>query len=245
MKAQRLWLLGLVVSMALAVFCPGRVERAAIQLGQIYPQWHSALPDVYPVTTETEWDDADSHKWIAEPWGDDIELDHVGFAGRSVLSATVAPTGQDWALIRTDAFPTENWEDKTGLRADIYQAGGATGIDLKLEVRGPQFHPDLVESMYCHDLQRNAWNTCTWDFTAAENYGEVAHLSIVFEHLGGTGVTFYVDNLRLVSTPGEEAWDDMDDGSREWFYSGNWYNWNPPSRIFLYLPHRVSQALEV
>jgi hypothetical protein len=227
MKTQRLWLLGLVVSMALAVWMPGWAERAAIQLGQIYPQWHSDLPNVYPVTVETAWDDADSHKWIAEPWGDDIEVDHVAFAGRSILSAAVSPTGHDWALIRTDAFPTENWEGKTGLRADIYQAGGATGIDLKLEVRGPLFHPDLIESVYCYNLQRNAWNTCTWSFTAAENYGEVAHLSIVFDHLGGTGVTFYVDNLRLVGTPGEEAWDDMDDGSREWFYSGNWYNWNP------------------
>jgi hypothetical protein len=193
-----------------------------------FPRGHPDYSATHATVTKTEWDDTDSHKWIAEPWGDDIEADYVEFDGRKTVRAKVTPTGANYALIHTDAFPIEDWEGKTGLRADIYQAGGATGVDLKLEVRGPWFDPpDLVESIYCYNLQRNAWNTCTWNFTATEGYSEVAHLSIVFDHLGGTEVTFYVDNLRLVSTAGEEEWDDMDDGSREWFYFSNWYNWNP------------------
>jgi hypothetical protein len=206
----------------------GRAKPAMVQSQTDSSREYPGYSTTQSTATMTEWDDTDSHKWIAEPWGDDIEVDYVEFEGRSVLRVRITPTGHNWALIRTDAFPVENWEDKTGLRADIYQVGGATGIDLKLEVRGPRFDPpDLIESIYCYNLQRNAWSTCTWNLTAAEDYGEVAHLSIVFDHLGGTEVTFYVDNLRLVSTAGEEEWDDMDDGSREWFYFGNWYNWNP------------------
>jgi len=162
-----------------------------------------------------DWDDLDSHKWIAEPtWGDGIEVDWVEFDGRDSLRARVTSSVIDWALMRTDGFPAEDWRDKLGLRADIYQAGGAGGVDVKLEVRGRTFDP-WFEWIRDENLQRNRWNTVTWRFsTDLPDYGDVAHLSIVFERFGSTTPTFYIDNLRLVTPSGEEEWDDMDDGSR-------------------------------
>ena len=188
--------------------------------------------DPYAARTNTEWDDCDSRKWIGEPWGDSIEVDWVEFDGRKTLRARITPAGKSWAIMRTDAFPAENWETKTGLRADIYQAGGISGVDVKLEVRGPLFDPpDFIEEITA-TLQPNTWNTCTWNFNTVDNdYSAVSHLSMVFDHLSGSAPTFYVDNLRLVSAAGEEEWDDMDDGSRWWFYFGNWYDWTP-DRLF-------------
>ena len=181
-----------------------------------------------PYSMVHEWDDADSHKWMGEPWGDDVTVAWTEFDSRRLLQADVTTSGNNWALIRTDAFPPEDWEGKTGLRADVYQSGGITGVDIKLEVRGPLFDPpDLIQSSYCNDISRNGWTTCTWNFSESADFSEVSHLSFVFDHLGNTNVTFYLDNLRLVSASGEEEWDDMDDGSRQWFYFGNWYDWNP------------------
>ena len=179
---------------------------------------------------EVAWDDADSHKWVGESWGDEIAVDWVEFAGRETLRAQITPTGYNWAAMRTDSFPPENWTERSGLRLDIFQQGGASGIDLKLEVRGPAFDApdDLIQAIYCWNLQPDTWNTCTWYFnTALPGYSQVSHLSIVFDYLAGTGPTFYVDDVRLLSASGEETWDEMDDGSRQWFYFGNWYNWNP------------------
>jgi hypothetical protein len=158
------------------------------------------------VVTRAEFDDADSHKWIGEPWGDPVEVNWVEFDSRKVLSATVTSAVKNWALMRTDAFPPEDWEDKIGLRADIYQDGGASGIDIKLEVRDSSHFDDLIEAIYCWNLQPDTWNTCTWNFnTTAYDYSTVSYLSMVFDHLGNTApVTFYVDNLRLVSPAGEE-----------------------------------------
>jgi uncharacterized repeat protein (TIGR01451 family) len=183
---------------------------------------------IHTAGVETEFDDADSRKWIGENWDstDRIALDWVEFDDRKTLRAVITSRGKNWAFMRTDAFPNENWETRTGLRADIYLKGEDIGMDVKLEVRGPQFDsPDLIQSIYCNDLKPDAWNTCTWDFSADRDYTKVAYLSIVFDHMKGTSPTFYVDNLRLVGGAGEEEWDDMDDGSRWWFYFGNWYNW--------------------
>jgi uncharacterized repeat protein (TIGR01451 family) len=202
----------------------GRQSRINDSKLREYPDRANA----YTAVTAIEWDDADSHKWTGEPWGDDIEVDWGEFDGRETLRARITSTGTNWALMRTDAFPAENWETKTGLRANIYLSGVVSGIDVKLEVRGPGFDPpDFIEAIYCNNLTTNTWNTCTWNFdTASNDYSAVSHLSVVFDHLNYTGPTFYVDDLRLVSATGEEEWDDMDDGSRWWFYSGNWYDWN-------------------
>ncbi|NQT12422.1 MAG: hypothetical protein HQ582_06730 [Planctomycetes bacterium] len=174
------------------------------------------------------WDDVDSHKWIAEPtWGGPIAVDWVEFDGRDCLRAGVAPSAADYSLMRTDAFLPEDWQGKASLRADVYQEGGAGGVDARLEVRGPTFDP-WFQSIVHNDLQPNQWNTVTWDFdTTIPGYAAVSHLSIVFERFSGASPTFYVDNLRLVTADGEEEWDDMDDGSRQWFYFGNWINWGP------------------
>jgi hypothetical protein len=228
MSWRQLLILGLIVSTVLTNVVPATAKHTAVRFHTALPVRHSPTQDDSAAMLFGAWDDADSHKWIPEDWGDTIETDYTEFENRKVLRAKISATDKNWAVIRTDAFPSENWEGRTGLRANIYQAGGARGTDVKLEVRGPEFdEPHLIDSIYCHDLQRNAWNTCTWKFAAQDDYADVAHLSIVFDHLGGKDVTFYVDDIRLVSTSHEEEWDDMDDGSAEWFYFGNWYNWNP------------------
>jgi hypothetical protein len=186
--------------------------------------------DALSAALEVSWDDADSHKWIGEPWGGGIAVDWLTFDGRETLRAQVTPSVYNWAIMRTDSFPPEDWTAQLALRADIFQEGGASGIDVKLEVRGPAFDPpgDLVETIYCWNLQPDAWNVCTWHLnTALPGYSKVSHLSIVFDQLAGSGPTFYVDDVRLVNASGEKTWDDMDDGSRRWFYFGNWYDWNP------------------
>ena len=177
----------------------------------------------------TEWDDADSRKWIGEPdWGDGIAVDRVRFDGRQVLRAWITSIGKNWALMRTDSFPPEDWRDMIGFRADIYQAGGASEIDVKLEIRDPYSPSRLIQQIYCRNLRRNAWNTCTWIFDTDEpRYNMVSQLYMVFDHLNNTKPTFYVDNLRLLTASGEEEWDDMDDDSRWWYYGGSWRNWGP------------------
>lgn len=228
LKARRLLTLALTIAVIwLASPSAEAVLNASPRL--VDPQQSSAggiTGD--PVNSRYAWDDADSHRWMGEPWGDPIVVDWVPFDGRDTLQAQVTPTTHNWAVMRTNAFPAEDWRTQLALRAAIYPAGGAPGLDAKLEVRGPGYDtPDLIEQLTCQDLTVDTWNTCTWTFSATAAYSQVAHLSLVFEQLAGTEVTFYLDELRLVDAAGETTWDDMDDGSRAWQYSGNWYDWNP------------------
>lgn len=177
----------------------------------------------------TLWDDLDSHKWIGENWGDSITVEYVKFEKRQVLKAKVTSRRKGWALIRTDAFPVEDWSPPIkGFKADIYREGGHNGIDVKLEVRGTAFDPAIPH--YYNDLEEG-WNTCTWMFQQG-NYRRVAYVSIVFDHLDGTSPTFYVDNLRFITDQGDVEWDDMDDPSHRWIYGGDWVDWSGAGRKF-------------
>ncbi len=180
------------------------------------------------LNASAEWDNADSHKWIGEAFGGDTNVvDWVTFDNRNTLRSRVTSSVSNYTVIRTDGFTGEDWRGKVELRADIHQVGGANGVDVKLEVRGPGFNP-AIEAIQCNDLDHNAWKTCTWAFdTSLPGYGNVSHLSLVFDNLNNTAPTFYVDDMRLVTAGGTEPWDDMDDGSRQWFYGGNWFNWLP------------------
>lgn len=187
----------------------------------------------WPDSTIMEWDDADSHKWIGEPWGDNVDVEcGVEIDDRKTLKVEIANRGVRWALIRTDAFPSENWETFIGLRADIYVSGISFGLDVEFEVRGCRFDPpDLIETIYCYNLHPG-WNTCTWFFRTARDYSDVTYVSMVFEDYGATSPTLYIDNLRLVTDDGECEWDDMDDCSHWWVYGGDWVDWSCPQRIF-------------
>ena len=219
---QRTLSLIFVLLVAVAICRPSMAT-----LGEVQPA--HAVSSAPPAPSALQvWDDADSHAWIGEPWGDPVEVDWATLEGRETLRAHVTPAAANWALIRTNAFPAEDWRAKTALRADVYPQGAAPGVDLKLEVRGPAFDPpDLIDVLTCDDLTPDAWTTCTWEFSASEAYSQVAHLSLVFDHLAGAETTFTSTPSGWSAQAGEEAWDDMDDGSRAWFYFGNWVNWNP------------------
>lgn len=192
-----------------------------------------ALEDRRLLTT-IPWDDLDSHRWTAESWGDPTTDGWVEFGGRHALRVDVQAAGAGWGLIRTDSFPVEDWTDYVGLRADVYQVGEVTAASVKLEVRGAGFEP-VIEAIGSQKLAGDAWTTITWPFQSGlGGLAAVSHLSLVFDHLSPGARTYHVDNLRLVDATGQEiVWDDMDDGSRDWFYFGDWHDWNPSRRFGL------------
>jgi hypothetical protein len=123
------------------------------------------------------WDDVESHRWIGETWGDDASVAWVDYDGRQVLKTVVAAEGINWSLIRTDAFPTEDWESVTSLSADINQVGAPATVDIKLEVRGMNFASIIEPDVYCSDIAPDAWRTCEWTLGDSFDFSEVAHLS--------------------------------------------------------------------
>jgi hypothetical protein len=189
-------------------------------------QNNNAIQSNTAILAEVEWDDLDSHKWIAESWANEISANWTEFAGRQVLQADITFNNENWAFIRTDSFPSENWEGFLGLRADVYQIGGPPNSKIKLEVRGPAFDPP-IQSISCTSIRANTWKTCEWLFnTTSYDFSDVSNLSMVFDDIYGTSPTFHIDDLRLFTSSGEEEWDNLDDESRWWFYFGNWDNWN-------------------
>ena len=77
----------------------------------------SQRPDSLTAAASTLlWDNIESHRWIGEPWGDDASVDWVDFSGRRVLQAVITAEGLNWSLIRTDAFPAEDWEPRRECR---------------------------------------------------------------------------------------------------------------------------------
>lgn len=176
------------------------------------------------------WEDGDSHKWIGEGWGDHApsSLTWGNFHGRDCLQVR-----WDYAAwlgyARTDLFPDENWESPViGLQVDAYVESSQSLTDIGLE---PRDHNDItIELLWGNatNLAPNQWHTLTWYFTDAEDYGAVAALVFKLDQLGYIPARVYLDDVRLLTaTGGSELWDDMDDGSRWWFYSDNWYNWAP------------------
>lgn len=196
-------------------------------------QNNNAIQSNTAALTEVEWDDMNSHKWIAESWANEIAVNWTEFAGRQVLQADITFNNDNWAFIRTDSFPSENWGSYLGLRADVYQIGGPPNSKIKLEVRRSAFNPP-IQSMVCTPIPANQWKTCEWSFnTASFDFSDVSSLSMVFDDIYGTSPIFYIDNLRLITSGGEEEWDNLDDESHWWFYFGNWYNWNTEAEFGL------------
>jgi len=179
------------------------------------------------LTTATEWDDADSHKWIGEAWGGDApsSLTWGDFHSRNCLE--IRWDYPAWlGYIRTDTFPDENWEAPvTGLRADVYVESTQSWTDIGVEPRN--HNSDTIELLggNATNLTPGQWHTVSWTFTEASDYQAVAGLVFKLDQLGNYSAAVYLDNIRLLTATNETEWDDMDDGSRQWFYFGNWYKW--------------------
>lgn len=183
--------------------------------------------DTYAAVARTEWDDADSHKWIGEAWGADApsSLTWGRFHGRDCLE--IHWDYPAWlGYIHTDTFPDENWESPViGLRADVYVESNRSWTDIGIE---PRDHDDsTIELLWGNatDLMPNQWHTVSWYFTEIEDYHVVAGLVFKLDQLGNYRATVCLDNIRLITATGETEWDDMDDQSHWWAYGGNWYNW--------------------
>lgn len=185
------------------------------------------------LTTLVEWDDVDSHGWFGNAGGDTNAVDFVSFDNRDVLRTQVTSSFSGFSTIRTDGFPAEDWTGRTLLVGEVYQQGGNAGATAQLHVSSSTLTP-AIEETSCGTLAVNSWTTCLWLLdTQRAGYDAVSHLSIEFADLGGAQPTFYVDNLRLVSPSGGDEWDDLDDGSRDWFYGGSWQNWLPSTDVGL------------
>lgn len=207
-------------------------RRISRRRGQLSGQSELLEPRIVLTTL---LDDADSHRWIGEEFGGDPNtVDWGTFEGREALRSVVSQGSVGYTVIRTDGFPAEDWSEVASVQADVFVVDGPVGVDLKLEPRGPGFDP-RIEEIVCANVPLNAWHTCTFPLQRTlPAYDEVSHLSFVFDQFGSNSPTFYVDDIRLVGTDNISAeWDDMDDGSRDWFYSGNWFDWLPdPPRKF-------------
>jgi|GEM_PF-872993 len=186
------------------------------------------ISDTHAAGTKLEWDDADSHKWIGEGWGADSPsgLTWGNFLGRDCLE--IRWDYQAWlGYIRTDQFLDENWESPViGIRADVYVVSEQDWTDIGIEPRDHSYN--AIELLWgtAIDLTHGQWHTVSWYFTEVSDYHAVAGLVFKLDQLGNCNARVYLDNIRLITATGEEGWDDMDDGSRWWFYSGNWYNWS-------------------
>ncbi len=176
------------------------------------------------------WEDADSHKWIGAAWEHDrpSSLTWGNYHGRDCLEIR-----WDYAAwlgyVHTDLFPDENWEAPViALQADVYVESSQSLTDIGLEPRDHSFV--TIEQLWgdATDLAPYQWHTVTWGFTEAQDYGAVAGLAFMLDQLGNYPARVYLDDIRLLTaTGGSELWDDMDDESRWWTYSDNWYNWAP------------------
>ncbi|MFH0948652.1 MAG: glucoamylase family protein [Elusimicrobiota bacterium] len=186
-----------------------------------------------PARSWVLWDDCDSHPWYGAAWGYQApdSLTWGSYYGRQCLKVAWT-TGSPWrGFIRTDwVFSNENWESPvTGFKADIYVEEAYNNyLDVKLEPKRANFATiESVSNASATDLSVGTWHTCSWTFTIAQDYSAVTGFVFDFDGLGNTPpANVYVDNIRLITTSGDIEWDDMDDSSHNWAYSGDFVNWN-------------------
>ena len=180
---------------------------------------NASLPQIWHL-----WDDCDSHKWQPEAWGGTLpDISCVNFDNHKCLKVYFS-TGP-YGVIRTDwDFYPENWEVVGAFEAEIYVVDYSSA-DVKLEVVNST--GGTVGTFYVKNLSPNTWNDVNWAFT--ENISShVSRVYITFDDLPTTPTTFYVDNLSLITIALiTELWDNMDDLSNEWVYSGDVSTWSP------------------
>lgn len=224
MKLGRWWSAGLLILAAILIL--GAAGHVA---GQSEEKLSREDPVVSPgVTVASQWDDMDSHKWSGAGWGVDepTSLTWGNFHGRDCLEVRWDyPAWQGFA--HTDLFPTENWEAPVlGLRAGVYVESLQNWTDIIIE---PRDYTDVTIELLQGDaenLEPGVWYEASWYFTEALDYSAMAGLVFNMDQLGDGPARVYLDDIRLITAAGEEEWDDLDDGSRQWFYGGNWCNWS-------------------
>ncbi len=185
-----------------------------------------------PADAQVLWDSVDTHEWIGENWGSPITVGHVDFQGRRCLQGIVTAPTASWAIIRTKRFLAENWTPPvTDIRADVYVTNAGSNARLNLEVRAFADFNTIVAQVPSGILVNDQWQTVTWTLPAAVGLDQIGHVSLVLDNIATFTPTLYVDDVRLVRTPGgEQSWDTMDDG-KSWGYTANWMNWSSVTPI--------------
>ncbi len=179
------------------------------------------------------FDAVDSHEWIAETAGSPITVDHVDFQGRRCLRGIVTAATANSTSIRTKRFLSEDWTSPvTAIRADVYVTGAGNGARLNLQTRAFADYNTIVASVQSGILINDQWQTVTWTLPAAVGLDQIGHVSLLLNNIATFTPTVYVDDMRLVGTPGgDQPWDAMDNG-QSWIYVENWNNWSgitPPT----------------
>jgi len=174
--------------------------------------------------TRVDWDDCDSHFWYGEAWGSGVglyapSLSWGNYHGEDCLRCEWTQSDAGVGFIRTDwVFPDENWESPVmGFKADVYVESLENLTDIILEPKAHDFNT-TIESLSVTNLTTDTWHTCTWSFTNSADYSQVAGVVFMIDNLGNAPASVYFDNLRLITTTGDEVWDNMDDCSYNWAY---------------------------
>ncbi|NOX57354.1 MAG: hypothetical protein GXP29_00660, partial [Planctomycetes bacterium] len=191
------------------------------------------LASVAPTKAQVLFDAVDTHEWIAETAGSPITVDHVDFQGRRCLRGIVTAATASSTSIRTKRFLSEDWASPvTSIRADVYVTGAGNNARLNLQARAFADFNTIVANVQSGILINDQWQTVTWTLPAAVGLDQIGHVSLLLNNIATFTPTLYVDDMRLVRTPGGEAsWDVMDDG-QSWAYLANWNNWSgivPPT----------------
>jgi len=67
-----------------------------------------------------DWDDVDSRQWRDADFGgsSDVAVEWIAFGGRDTLRSSINGDG-NFASIRTNAFPAEDWTARKSMTADF------------------------------------------------------------------------------------------------------------------------------
>jgi len=164
------------------------------------------------------WDNCDTHQFWYENWGGGITNFEWGyFNNRNCLKFTCKA---DWGLIRTDwFFYKENWENYSGLTMDVLCDNPTGTRPLKIEIY--RSNDTKIEAIETSAGLSNNWKRIIWNFSSASDYSKASKLFIIPQlEAGYNNITFYIDNICVISNSQYKQWDIMDK-PHNWRYATN------------------------
>lgn len=171
------------------------------------------------------FDDCDSRFWEDPRWGwgswqrkTDLTWVTIGSTQCLQLSSTDTYNAM---VVRTKTFPVESWNNVDLVRMYVYVECPVDTTDLKFEPKDA--NGNTIENISYNDLPAYQWIDCVWNIDQSlSGYNNVRQLIFVPDSLGTNPCTYYFENLRLVKTDGTTwYWDDFNDDSYIWNYSGD------------------------